>query len=137
MRDIILTALEADAVLMAALTGGLYGATEISRQTTPDAFNANAEVLPCGLVALEVETPVPPHTNGSRAFFTVTFYERTGYTNIDTALGRAFAVLNRQKIGTAADQVWEVRHTEDSADLEDPALRCAMRYARFVAYRER
>ena len=137
MRDLVMDALEADVTLMALLTGGLYAATEISRQLTPNAFDANAEIEPCGLVALEVETPVGPHDTGSRAYFTVTFYERVGFTTIDAALARAYAVLHRQKIGAATDHVWEVRHADDSAEFQDPALLCSSRYARFWALRLR
>ena len=137
MRELIADALGDDATLGGLLTGGIFGGTEISRQLTAGAFDANGEVLPCALVALEVETPNGPYPTSSRAFFTVTFYERAGFSTIDAALARVFALLNAQKVGSASDRVWQVVHAEDSADLADPALGCAMRYSRYVAHRLR
>jgi hypothetical protein len=140
LRDLVHTTLELDATLMATLTGGLYAGGEISRQDTPAAFDANGEVLPCGLIADEVEGPYGPYgfqSTGSRAFFTVTFYQRDDYTSIDAALARAYTLLHGVKIGSASDHVWRVDHADDSADLRDPGLDCAMKYSRYVVYRLR
>lgn len=133
MRATVVAVLAADTTLMATLTGGLHSATEISRQNTPAAFDANAEIEPCALVQEEVTTPVGPYDSSERAIFTVTFYERSGFTNIDTAMDRVHTLLHRQKLSGT----WEVRHADDSQELEDPALLCPMRYSRYVAYRTR
>lgn len=137
MRDAVRNFLAADATLLALLPGGLYAGGEISRPGTPSAFDANGELRACGLVALETATPTGPYRTSGRDFFTVNFYERTGYTAIDAALARAFTLLNRSKLGGTAGAVWEVHYVEESGDLEDPGLLCALRYSRWAAYRYR
>lgn len=136
MRDTIRAYLAADTTLMATLTGGLYAGGEIDRQETPDAFDANMEILPCGLVALETQVPSGPYLDGMRLFFTVTCWQRSGYSSIDAALDEVFARLHDSKIGETS-ALWTVRHAEDSADLEDPGLKCPMKFARYEAIRRR
>jgi hypothetical protein len=140
MRDTIRAYLAADTTLMAILTGGLYAGGEISRQDTAAAFDANKEILPCGLVALEVQAPGGPFTasglTSTRLFFTVTFWQRSGYTSIDAALDETFVRLHDSKIGVAT-KLWTVRHAEDSADLVDPGLLCPMKYGRYEMVRRR
>lgn len=136
LREAIRDYLAADGALMGILTGGLYAGGEISRQGTPGAFDAQGEVLPCGLVALETQGPFGPFTDGARLFLTVTCWQRSGYDAIDAALDEVFVLLHDSKAGETSD-LWTVLHVEDSADLEDPGLRCAMRYARFQVIRAR
>lgn len=136
MRDTIRAYLAADTTLMASLTGGLYAGGEISRQDTPAAFDANNEIEPCGLVALETQVPGLVYADGARLFFTVTCWERSGYTNIDAALERVYDLLHEKKIGVTS-ALWQVEWVEDSADIEDPGLLCPMKYGRYVAVRRR
>jgi hypothetical protein len=136
LRDAIKNYLALDATLMALLPGGLYVGGEISRQDAPGAFDANGEVKACGLVALEVQTPFGPFADSARQFFTVTFWQQTGYTAIDAAIDRTFALLNEGKVGLNAD-AWTVLHAEDSADVEDPGLKVPMRYGRYQMIRAR
>lgn len=132
MRTAVRNYLAADATLLALLPGGIYAGGEIGRQFTPAAFDANGELRACALVALELASPVGPHATGGRHFFTVNFYERSGYAAIDAALVRTDALLRLAKIQAG---VWEIRWVEDSSDLEDPGLLCAMRFSRWAAYR--
>jgi hypothetical protein len=136
LRDTIRNYLAADATLMALLTGGLYAGGEISRQDTAAAFDVNKEILPCGLVAMEAQVPSGPFTDSMRAFFTVTFWQRSGYTTIDAALDETFVRLHDSKIGVTAN-LWTVRFAEDSADLVDPGLLCPMKYGRYEVVRSR
>ena len=136
LRDSIKNYLAADTTLMAVLTGGLYAGGEISRQDTPLAFDVNKEILPCGLVAMETQVPAGPYSNSMRAFFTVTFWQRTGYTSIDAALDETFVRLHESKIGVTAN-LWMVRFAEESADLVDPGLQCPMKYGRYEVVRAR
>ena len=129
IRSALLAVLEDDATLLATLTGGVYGEAEISRQETPAAFDVNGEVLPCALLALEAEDPAGPFPTSSRAFVTVYFYARTGYSEIDTALGRVYALLHRTRVSN--EGVWEIRHAGDVRDQRDPALDCAMSMSRY------
>jgi hypothetical protein len=135
IRDTIKNFLAADTTLMATLTGGLYTATEISRQLTPSAFDANDEVLPCALMVLEAEDPVGPYTTSSRLFVVVYFYERAGYTAIDAARDRVFALLNMQRISGSG--MWEMRHVGDVPDQRDAALNCALGLSRYQVTRLR
>lgn len=134
MRDTIKAYLEADMTLMALLTGGIYAGTEITRQSTPDAFDANGEVEPCALVSAEAEDPTGPYGHSARSFVTVYLYERSGYTNIDAARARIYVLLHRDRVGTS---VWDVRHVGDILDQRDPALNCAMAVTRFQVTRLR
>ena len=136
MRDEIVAALAGDHTLAALLTGGVYGGVEISRQFTPAAFDATTkEILPCALVKVENESHVWPYWTGSRAFVLVLFYQRYGYTAIDPAMERAFALLNMTKVGGSG--MWNVVHANDVRDLRDQALDCSMAMSRYVAMRLR
>jgi hypothetical protein len=139
MRSAIADALASDAELLASLTGGVYDASEvgeISRQSTPDAFDANGEILPCALVRTESDQLYGPFTSpgsiSSRSFVMVYLYQRQGFDTIDVAMGRVLTLLHKQRLG---DSTWEICWADDSGDLEDEGLACAMRYARYVAYR--
>lgn len=129
VRSAILAVLTGDATLMATLTGGAYGEPEISRQATPAAFDANGEVEPCALLTMEAEDPAGPFGTSSRAFVAVYFYARDGYSAIDTALARVYALLHRQRVSD--EGVWEIRHAGDVRDQQDPALGCAMSMSRY------
>ena len=136
MRDTIRGWLAGDATLMALLTGGLYAGTEISRQGTPAAFDANSEVLPCGLVHLETQAPHGPYDTSARLFLTVICYQRAGYDVIDAALDEVYVRLHGSRTGVTSG-VWEVRQVDDSPDLADQGLGCAMRYSRYEVVRLR
>jgi len=105
--------------LMAVLTGGVYSGMEISRQDTPDAFNASGEIKPCALLGVEADDAAGPLLHSSRMFVVVRFYERSGYTAIDVALERIYALLHRQRV--SGEGVFEIRHT---GDVRDSAMRC-------------
>ncbi len=129
LRDDILSALQADAHLNTLLLGGIY-AEAISRQDTPDAFDANSELQPCAVVTLETETPTGPYANAARLFFSVYFYGNVD----DDARERVFALLHRQKIGT---RVWTIEHADDVLNQTDPGLNVGMILSRYVATRLR
>ncbi len=129
LRSALLTVLTSDATLTATLTGGVYGEPEISRQATPAAFDTNGEVEPCALLTIEAEDPAGPFETSSRAFVAVYFYARSGYSAIDTALARVYALLHRTRV--SGEGVWEIRHAGDVRDQSDPALGCAMSMSRY------
>lgn len=134
MIDAVLTLLQDDTALNAALTGGVHRAVEISRQATPDAFDGNGELLPCALVKQETATPWGPHDDSGRLYVVIYFYERAGYTNIETARKRVYSLLHRAKL-TPEDGSgnYDIRHGNDLIDLEDPALNVPMAMSRYVA----
>jgi hypothetical protein len=129
------TVLEADATLMALLTGGVHIQTEITRQYTPSAFDANGEIEPCCLINFESEAAAGPFEDSSQVYFRVFFYERSGYVSIDSARDRVYTLLHRQRIGTTRG--WEVRHADDILGQEDQALDCSLILSRYMRYRVR
>jgi hypothetical protein len=133
IRDDLLSTLTGDATLMATLTGGMHTATEVSRQYTPAAFDANGEVLPCGLLRIETETPAGPYHTSARLFALLLWYQRRGYDAIDAAKTRAFTLLHELRLAGT----WQVMHADDLGDAEDEALGCSLSGSRFVVYRLR
>lgn len=134
MKTAIYNLLSGDGALMATLTGGLYGSvSEISRQNTPAAFDANLEMLPCALVKQEGGTPWGPHEQSGRLYVTVWFYDRASHTAIEAARKRVYALLHRAKL-TPVDGsgCYEVVHGNDLLDLEEPVIGAAMAMSRFV-----
>lgn len=131
----ILQALQADAALTAILTGGLYDGVaiqDISRQATPDAFDAWGEMKPCGILKPESQSPAGPHTHGSRLFVALWLYQQRGGAEIDAARERAYQVLHRATLGGSAG-MWEVRHANDVLGAEVQGLDTPMVMSRFVA----
>lgn len=135
MRNAVKAILTGDATLMALLTGGVHAATEISRQNTPAAFDANSELKPCALLKLEAARATPPHDAGVRQLLALYVYQRDGFTVIDTAVDRVFALLNGTPIASVG--VYELRHVDDSPDMQDTGIDAALRIARYEAVRLR
>lgn len=133
MIDTITALLQNDATLAAILTGGVHHVQEISRQTTPAAYDANRELKPCALVKAEAATPWGVHRDSSRLYVVIYFYDRHGYTNIEAARRRVYDLLHRVKVIGS----YEVRHANDMLDQEDEPLGAAMAVSRFVVTMER
>jgi hypothetical protein len=136
--DDVLAILQIDATLLALLPGGMYGQTEITRQRTPEAFDANAELKPCLLVNLETETQYGPFNDSSasssRAFLQIFFYQRVGYDAITPARERVFSLLHDQKIGAGT---WSVSWVNEIPNLHEPALDCDMATSRYQVVRRK
>lgn len=134
LRDSILQMLQSDAALILTLTGGVHSGTEISRQNTPTAFDANLELKPCALLKMSTDGPIAPHNFGARTFFSVMFFQRDGWAQIEAAKERVFVLLHFQKVG---EGVWEIHHTDDVLDTRDDALAAALIISRFEVIRLR
>ena len=134
IREVIQQTLAGDATLSGLLSGGVHMATEISRQLTPAAFDANGELQPCALVKLGSDTATGPYTTSSRTTCTVYFYQRTGYGVIDAALIRAYTLLNQAKLESG---VWICQHADDVLDQIDTALDASMALSRYSITRLR
>ncbi len=136
--DDVLAALQADDLLLALLPGGMYEQTEIARQRTPEAFDANSELRPCLLVNQETETKHGPYNdseaNSSRALLQLFFYQRVGYDVVDRARERAFVLLHDRKIGSST---WLVTWVNDLPSLHEPALDCDMATSRYQIIRRK
>ncbi len=128
----ILNALQSDAALTALLPGGLYDGVavgDISRQTTPNAFNEWGEMLPCAILKPESQAPAGPHPDGARLFVTLWLYQQSGAAEIDAGRERAYRVLHRQTLAG----MWDVRHANDILGAEVAALDVPVIMSRFVA----
>ncbi len=135
MRDEILGLLAADAALSAILTGGVYTATEITRQNTPGAYDENSELKPCALLRLETQSPHGPHANSARQFLAFYVYQRAGFSQIDAAAARIYDLL--EKASLAAQGVYEITHVDDSPDVFDEGVSANLRICRYQAIRLR
>lgn len=138
----IAAVLQADGALMAILTGGLYEQDEvgeISRQNTPEAYDADQELLPCALVAEGTELPRGPYQHNEVGYSVLTpvdifFYQRYGYASIAAAMERTFALLAGQKIGSGT---WRVEYGNSIKNQFDQALNASLGVLRFEAMRLR
>ena len=133
MRDAIETLLGTDSTLMSILTGGLHTAVEITRQETPAAFDSNGEIQPCALLKFDSVAPDGPYEHGAMLHFSLLFYERSGYDNVEAARQRAYVLLHREKVRPATGACWEIRHADDVLDREDEALGCRLAISRYYA----
>lgn len=133
IRDVLRAVLAGDGPLSAVLTGGIY-TEEVTRQTTPDGFDANGVLRPCAVVRVSTETPAGPYARGSRAVATIYVYQDGGHTSIDAAIARIYDLLHQTK---PADGIWEVRWADDLLDQEDPALDCNLGISRYTVTRLR
>lgn len=136
LSDDVKTALEADATLMALLTGGIHNdVEEISRQNTPGAFDATTkEILPCALLKLGVENRLGPYIHSMQSPMVIYLYERQGYVTIEQAMSRIYGLLHDKKIGM---RVWRVQYESSVPQARDDALSCALGSLRFIAIRSR
>lgn len=136
MRNAVVDVLEGDATLTALLTGGIFTGVEISRQETPDAFDAFREVKPCALVALDTTAPFGPHYDSANVFVRIHLYQAAGVDVIEQARRRIYALLHRVKLEPAAGDesgCWSVFHVGDVLDVEDPGLEASMAVSRYQA----
>lgn len=105
------TRMAADATLMAVLTGGVYqsgtvGRLGITRETAPAAFDAGGFLLPCALVRQRGRVPDGAVRDGAAQATSVAqvvevwLYEDAGYSAIDAAAGRIYALLEGVTVGS-------------------------------------
>ena len=135
MLDVVVNALQGDGTLAGLLTGGIYdgGAVDaISRQETPDAYDANLELLPCALVRAESATPWGPICDAGRLYFVVWMYQRSGAATIEAARLRIYTLLHRQQLSTT-DGIYRIDHANDLLGLDEAPLSAKAVMSRFVA----
>ncbi len=106
----IATLLSADAALDAILTGGVYaagtaGRLGITRETTPGAFSGGY-LLPCALIRQRGRVPDgavrdgAAQTTSTAQVVEIYLYQDTGFTSIDAAAARIYALLEGVAVGT-------------------------------------
>lgn len=135
LTDDIKTALQANAPLVALLTGGIHNdVEEISRQNTPTAFDANQELKPCALIKLGTEIKSGPYERSVNSPVIIYFYQRAGYNEIEQAMEKAYDLLNDKQIGSG---VWQLIFDISVPQQRDVALDVPLGMHRFVAVRHR
>ena len=98
------TRMEADSTLMATLTGGVFisgelGREGITRTSAPTAFDSNGYLKPCALVRQRALTPdlqvvdQIEQVSSATQVIEIYVYQDSGYTSIDTALGRLYTLF--------------------------------------------
>lgn len=138
IRAAVLAALQADATLMALLTGGLHN---VPIQRTPklsptDAFHATTrELLPCGYVGVSSDVEDGPATGmrAGRAIIQVFLYQRVGHATIDAAAARVYALLHNQTVSPSSGGSWPLRWANDIPDRYDDTLDCRRTVTRYTA----
>lgn len=110
-EDEIAALLEADATLLAILTGGVYtagtvGLDGITRESAPDAFDASGWLLPCALVKQRGNVPTSDvrdydaQVTSATQVVEVWLYsdQGDGYTAIDQAKDRIYTLLQGEML---------------------------------------
>lgn len=137
LRAAIKTLLEADATLMAILTGGIHDRTEISPKLTPDAYDDRGDLKPCAVLRMSSATPKGTFDNAADQYFQLYFYQKKGdYDEIDAAMARAWTLLsttedNLVEVAITTGYVYEIRHANDFLDSWDDPLDCPMAFSRY------
>ena len=134
--DDVRSVLVADTTLAGLLTGGLYAdVPEISRQFTPNAFDTNKEIKPCGLLRGSNEIPNGPYEDGVQLPVNLYLYQHSGFDVMELVEARVFVLLNRKKIAVAA--VWEFMLDSVIYRQWEDALACSMMMARYICTRRK
>lgn len=114
--------LEADATLVAILTGGVYnsrdlGAAFINETDTPAAFGTLAssgglvQLKPCAVVSAS-SGPTPVDVCGRQEWVKIGVYDKSGYANTEAALDRIHALLNDTTVTLTNGANYEVEHID-------------------------
>lgn len=137
LESSVRTLLLADSTLTATLTGGIFakestGVQGISRDTTPTAFDASGYLKPCALVRARDLTPDGNVQDGlegiASAFQVVEVWvyadAGAGYTAIDSAVDRIYALLQGYRPADAFPYEWAgtITHQRDTGVLNNAGL---------------
>ena len=133
IRDTIADRLTGDTTLSDLLTGGIYRADEvleISKQRTPAAYDATStDLLPCALLTFPQQTPTGSALRRSAwLYLDIYLYAQDSHEALHTAVERIFDLLHEWAVGVGG---WEVRHTNDTLDQEEPGMHVAMAITRY------
>ena len=135
MYEAIVTTLKADSTLTDLIIGGIHSnVIEISRQTTPGAFDDSKELLSCALVKPGTIRPAGPLIHGHAQTVQIYLYQRSGFDVLDQAARRIYTLLHDQRIAPVNESgAWLVRNTFQNIGLEDTALNCSLGLLRYEA----
>lgn len=137
-EDDVNTLLEADATLVAILTGGIYKSGElgplgITRGTTSAAFDANGYLLPCALVKERAQVATADvsdygaQVNSARQVIEIWLYQEQGsYAALDSARARLRVLLQ----GYVFSGAFEANLTQQFTRLREPGALAGASMAR-------
>lgn len=107
----------ADATLMATLTGGFYaygslGREGLTRESVPAAYDSNGYLKPCGIAKMralihdfEVFDGIAQDAS-ARQVVELWLYQDSGFTAIDTALARLYVLFQGYQLSNAFPCEW-------------------------------
>jgi len=139
------TVMEADATLMAILTGGVWakeatGVEGLARETTPSVFDANGYLKPCALIHQRdlvpdgaARDPLAQKASASQVVEIYLYADAgAGYSAIQSAKGRLYTLFEGYQFADSLEVFW----VNSLGNLRDPgALRnAAMSRIDFVVY---
>lgn len=112
------TRMEADATLMAILTGGVYaygslGREGLTRESIPGAFDTNGYLKPCAIVKMRPLVPdgwihdPDSQDTSARQVIEIWLYDDTDYTSIDAALARLYTLFQAYQFGDTFPLDWD------------------------------
>ena len=137
MRTHIRTRLEADATLIAILTGGIYDASELPEDgltpaAAPGAYTGT-RLKPCAVIRFRNQNETQIVGASKRRFFEIYFYQGVGQSSIDAAAARCRTLLHpHARSKTTAGQVYYTTWMDDAGDLvADELGGAAMSYSRY------
>ncbi len=145
MRKAIIQRLAADPAIEAIVGDRVYGRHGIdggiSRDTTPEAWDADGDLLPSLVVQMETRTTRPDRMGRDviPAIQVIAIYAvaQHGYDRQEAALRACLASLHNlrglQPIDDTHMRCAEIRWSEDTGGLLDPALQVPMLASRFAA----
>ena len=130
LRHAVRDLLNANDSLRGMLAGGIYptddhGASLVSRQATPLAFDAQQRIMPTMLVQDDGASPVPGTDRTAFMFVRLVAWQQDGRDVIDAALRQAFEVLNGAAVIASGVRVAEFRHIGDGPAVRDPGVQDA------------
>jgi hypothetical protein len=137
MKEAVYERLSTDAELIALLPGGIYAGwivEEISRTTTPAAFDEFKELLPTGLLTWRNRTPhegMPSRMGAMREEFAFMMYDKYGSAILDQARQRVRELLFDW--WPTDVKGWGINYQGSLPDAEDVALESTLAVALFEA----
>lgn len=133
MRKELHELLSSDDDLLAILTGGFFYRQGIDRKKTPEAYDADGMIKPCGVLAMHPIVKRSPFKHSAEQYFQIFFYEQSGYENIDAAKERVYDLLHGESVELDQGFNYEIEHANDLGNSEDPVLNCSMDFSRYRA----
>lgn len=133
MIQAIINVLNDDTTLASLAPGGIHNDVEISRQSTPTAFDANKELQTCILVVPETTIPIGPNIKSAQESIGLWIYSRD-YTQLEPVRKRVFELLDRTNPQPVnGGSCYDLRHAADVQSIENPRMGIPNIMSRYIA----